>query len=336
MADLILVTCVKAKRSTPAAAKDLYTSPLFTKQRAYAERQQAPWFILSAEYGLVGPDEWLAPYERYLPDTPRSYRAAWGSWVVERLALLAGPLAGKTIEVHAGSTYVDAIHDQLLAKGATITLPLAGLGVGQRLSWYASAVGVEATRMDGVSTSVAATAPQPSIAEFLADPSGALAPAAFLAQGSDDLKVPGLYSWWVDEEGAGDLSAGLGIPLTAGLIYAGLAGATRWPSGRRSTNTLWSRIAGMHLGGRHEFSTFRRTLGAILAHAADSPEIDETALTEWMSTHLVVVTAPYPDPDDLGRLEEQVLDTLDPPLNLRGRPTSPIRARLTELRRPHR
>jgi hypothetical protein len=65
----------------------------------------------------------------------------------------------------------------------------------------------------------------------------------------------------VDLAGAGDLSAGLGLPLEPGLIYAGLAGATRWPSGRRSTNTLWSRVAGMHLGGRHEFCTFRRSLG---------------------------------------------------------------------------
>ncbi|MCW0215945.1 MAG: hypothetical protein OJJ54_21565 [Pseudonocardia sp.] len=324
MADLLLVTCVKAKRSAPAAAKDLYTSPLFTKQRAYAERQPAPWFILSAEHGLIAPDEWLAPYERYLPDTPRSYRAAWGSWVVERLALLAGPLAGKTIEVHAGSTYVDAIHDLLQAKGATVVLPLAGLGVGQRLSWY------------GVSSPPAPIAPEAEFVQRLTDPTGAVSPAAFLAQGSEGLKVPGLYSWWVDDDGAAELSAGLGLPVAAGLIYAGLAGATRWPSGRRSTNTLWSRIAGMHLGNRHEFSTFRRTLGAILAHAADSSEIDEAALTDWMSKHLVVVTAPYPDPDDLGRLEAQVLDTLDPPLNLRGRPTSPVRTRLTELRRPHR
>jgi hypothetical protein len=90
--DIVLVSCVKTKRHEPAAARDLYTSALFAKERAYAERVGAPWFILSAEHGLVAPEEWLAPYERYLPDTPASYRSAWGAWVAARLGLLAGPL----------------------------------------------------------------------------------------------------------------------------------------------------------------------------------------------------------------------------------------------------
>ena len=42
---------------------------------------------------------------------------------------------------------------------------------------------------------------------------------------------------------------------------------------------------------------------------------------------------PVPDPDRLAEAETAVLDLLDPPLNLRGRPPTPIRARLAELRR---
>lgn len=70
--DVVLISCVKTKLEVPAAAKDLYVSPLFLKERRYAESSGRPWFILSAEHGLVGPEEWLAPYERYLPDTPQS------------------------------------------------------------------------------------------------------------------------------------------------------------------------------------------------------------------------------------------------------------------------
>jgi hypothetical protein len=147
--------------------------------------------------------------------------------------------------------------------------------------------------------------------------------------------VPGLYSWWVDPEGAVDLSTGLGLSLHPGLIYAGLAGATRWPSGRRSSNTLWSRISGMHLGGRHEFSTFRRTLGAILANARHEQEIDEARLTAWMHDHLKVIAVPFEDADTLGKLEGDVLSRLDPPLNLQGMTPTAIRRRLRELRRPH-
>ena len=74
---VLLIACVKSKLTRPAAAKDLYVSPLFTRERQYAESRGVPWFILSAEHALVAPDEWLSPYERYLPDTPASYRAAW-------------------------------------------------------------------------------------------------------------------------------------------------------------------------------------------------------------------------------------------------------------------
>ena len=109
---IVLVACVKSKGTRPAAAKDLYTSALFRKERAYAERAGVPWFILSAEHGLVAPDEWLAPYERYLADTTASYRLAWGGWVAARLDLLAGPLSDKVVEIHAGSTYLDVIRPE--------------------------------------------------------------------------------------------------------------------------------------------------------------------------------------------------------------------------------
>jgi hypothetical protein len=138
MADqrLLLVTCVKEKLTRPAAARDLYVAPLFKKEREYAEHSGLPWFILSAEHGLVAPDEWLAPYDRYLPDTPATYREAWGAWVVERLALLTGTLSSKVAEVHAEPSYVQSLRGPLTAKGGALVEPLAGLTMEQRLAWY--------------------------------------------------------------------------------------------------------------------------------------------------------------------------------------------------------
>ncbi|MDV2474339.1 hypothetical protein F8M49_01050 [Rhodococcus zopfii] len=336
-ADLVLVTCVKSKREVPVAAKDLYVSPLFTRQRSYAENTGLPWFILSAEHGLVAPDEWLAPYERYLPDTPPSYRAAWGRWVAERLELLTGALRDRVIEIHAGAAYLEALSPHLLAKGAAIRTPLEGLSMGRRLSWYATrGNGAAAAEAIPAAPDPAAHADTAAFVAGLLDRAAAMNPAEFLAADPKDWKRPGLYSWWVDATGADDLTVGLGLPLAPGLIYAGLAGATRWPSGKRSTNTLWSRIAGMHLGGKHEFSTFRRTLGSILAHAQGSDVIDEVALTAWMTRHLTVVAIASADPDTLGQLEDEVLSAIDPPLNLQGMAASPVRARLKELRRHHR
>ena len=328
-AEIILISCVKTKKPRPTAAKDLYASPLFAKERTYAEQSGAPWFILSAEHGLVAPDEWLAPYERYLPDTSPAYRSAWGAWVAARLELLAGPVRGKLIEVHANSAYLAAARPHLEALGAAVADPLHRLTMGERLAWY-GAQHPDAQPRSGTAGDAAEAA---RFAHLLLDASQAVSPSAFLAADRRELQRPGLYSWWVDESGADDLTQGLGLPVERGLIYAGLAGATRWPSGKRSSNTLWSRIAGMHLGGNHEFSTFRRTVGAILANATGSQRVDEAELTDWMQLHLRVIAVPHEDADTLGRLERAVLEELDPPLNLQGMAVTPVRRRLKELRR---
>lgn len=322
---------MKAKAPSPRAARDLYVSPLFVRERAYTEALGVPWFILSAEHGLVAPDEWLAPYERYLPDTPASYQEVWGRWVVERLALLAGDLHGRVIEVHASGDYVRAIEGPLRNRGAVVLEPLQGLRPGERLAWYDAAMMEMSAPASGGPSSDSVDVSD--LVATLTDETKALTPTELRERGPEGLKVPGLYSWWVDESGAADLTEGLGHVVHEGLIYAGLAGATRWPSGKRSTNTLWGRLNGMHLGKRHKFSTFRRTIGSVLATAHGWADIEEAELTRWMETHLRVIALPFPDADELGRIEVSVLETLNPPLNLKDVPPSDLRARLKELRR---
>jgi Family of unknown function (DUF6884)/GIY-YIG catalytic domain len=284
---------------------------------------------LSAEHGLVVPDEWLAPYERSLADTPPTYRKAWGSWVAERLSLLVGPLRGKVVEVHASEEYLAAIRNHLQASGSTIVEPLRGLSQGRRLRWYDQQLSAahRSEPPEGIAADVLET-----YVALLSDHGAAIPPSRLDLR---KLRGPGLYSWWVDDKGAAELSVGLGLPLEQGLIYAGLAGATRWPSGKRSGNTLAKRISRMHLGGNRKRSTLRRTLGAILAEARGQSAVDETALTSWMNEHLTVVAHIVKDPDTLGRLETDVLARLDPPLNLKDMAPSPLRQRLRELRRPH-
>ena len=329
--DILLISCVKSKRSEAAPAKDLYTSPLFRKERTYAEQQSAPWFILSAEHGLVTPDQRLAPYEKYLPDESGTYQQEWGRRVVAELELSQGPLRGKIIEIHAGSVYLNAIRSGLESSGAIILEPLHGLPMGKRLQWYDIYFRTHTSEV--IREAEITLSNIPNLVTELSDPSNSITPAEFLNGGSSGRKVPGLYSWWVDSEGAVDLTNGLGFPIEAGMIYAGLAGATHWPSGKKSTNTLWLRIATMHLGTNHEFSTFRRTIGAILAIRSGAREIDEVALTLWMGSHLRVIAIPYGDADSLGRAEEAVLAELDPPLNLKGMAKTDLRRRLKELRR---
>jgi hypothetical protein len=336
-ADLILIGCVKSKLGHPAPAKDLYTSALFRKERAYVESTGKPWFILSAKHGLVAPDEVIEPYDVYLKATPDTYRAWWGRTVVHQLLNASGSVDGKRVEIHASAAYVDQILPRLTIEGARVVAPLDGLTRGQRLAWYSGTVRErpeDAVRDAARPTwQVQPPAAVAQVVEWLGHAEGALTPKEFVATAGMGLRQPGMYSWWVDPAGAIMLSTGLGHRIEPGLIYAGLAGATHTRSGQTSSNTLWGRINSMHLGGRHEFSTFRRTLGSILAHEFLWQQIDEVALTAWMYEHLKVVAVPVADADTLDDLETTVLTELDPPLNLMKMPKTLVRRRLSELRR---
>jgi hypothetical protein len=84
-ADVVLVGCVKTKLAHAAPARDLYTSTLFRGRRRYAEQTQRPWFILSARWGLLAPQEAVArttcTWETSLPRTggpgPSSSSPSW-------------------------------------------------------------------------------------------------------------------------------------------------------------------------------------------------------------------------------------------------------------------
>lgn len=136
--------------------------------------------------------------------------------MVEALDKAAGPPAGKTIEVHAGAAYADAIRTGLQGKGSTVVEPLAGLTIGPRLAWYGP------TAQPSPARKVPSQhRPSPEISDLITELrefEASISPAAVLATGGQDLRHPGLYSWWVDEKGAADLAHGLGFEVSAGLI----------------------------------------------------------------------------------------------------------------------
>lgn len=313
-ADVVLVGCSSRKASSARPAAELFTGAAFTKARELARRGPAPWYVLSAKFGLLDPAEVVAPYDVYLADQPRTYRTAWGAWVVAQLAQ-RHELAGTVVEVHAGRDYCEPLAAPLAASGATLSEPLAGLGLGERLAWYGSAR--PSALPDAVDVSL------------LLDERNAVAPAAFLAAGRTVSDQPGLYTWWVDAVGARQLSAGLGHPVASGLVYAGRAGGLR-PNGKVSSNTLWGRVGGMHLQGNRDFSTFRLTLTAALS-SSDAGVADEAGLSGWMHAHLRVAVLPLPA-EAVFAAEERLLEAADPPLNLSGVPRTELRRVLSQLR----
>lgn len=133
VADLCLVSCVKPKLPQRAPARDLYVSPFFRKARAYIEGQRWPWFILSAEHGLLHPDVVVAPYDRTLTNMRVRQRRAWASGVMQALE---GQLADvKTVVVLAGARYREFLEPALQTRGIDVRVPMAGLRIGEQLSW---------------------------------------------------------------------------------------------------------------------------------------------------------------------------------------------------------
>lgn len=191
--------------------------------------------------------------------------------------------------------------------------PLAGLALGEQLSWYRARAASAASPAPTARRCRCTSAEVRCALAALAEAPNRIAAREWLA-GLTDLTQPGLYSWWVDETGAAVLSSGLGHTVDPGRIYAGQTGATKWPSGKAGKATLASRIGANHLRGRIRGSTFRLTLAACLAEpvglvrpAPQQLSTDsERQLSAWMYEHLHVAVLPFAERDPLADLEHRV------------------------------
>ncbi len=154
------------------------------------------------------------------------------------------------------------------------------------------------------------------------------------------LASAGLYAWYVDRDGAVQLSKELGLKVEEGLLYMGQAGATLWPAGVRRRSTLRGRIGANHIHGRIGRSTFRLTLAAALRKVCSLERRgpneltveSEERLSGWICRHLSFSIHPSEDRDGLLSLEQKVIAEADPPFNINGLPSTRLRERLSKLR----
>jgi hypothetical protein len=141
-------------------------------------------------------------------------------------------------------------------------------------------------------------------------------------------KAPGVYAWWI-------VPGGLpGVPshrhpldeVGLDLLYVGIA-----PESETSKENLRRRVVGKHLRGNTGGSTFRYSLAALLTERENfgpvckgkkflllRPENDR--LSAWQADNLSVTWCERPEP---WSIEDEVIATMQPPLNLaqnRGHP----------------
>jgi len=85
-----------------------------------------PWFILSAKYGLVAPDQMLAPYQQTLNTMPVSARREWATRVRTQMAQEL-PVASRIV-VLAGLRYRENLIDYLRQRAPVIEIRWKGWG----------------------------------------------------------------------------------------------------------------------------------------------------------------------------------------------------------------
>lgn len=129
---LHLVSCVKSKLHHAAPARDLYVSTWFRLARAYVEAHGGWWLILSAEHGLLHPDDVVAPYQRTLLRMSVGERRGWADRVISEMRRIL-PSRLRTVVVLAGARYREFLMDELQLRSQQVLVPLERQGIGQQM-----------------------------------------------------------------------------------------------------------------------------------------------------------------------------------------------------------
>lgn len=128
---IVCISCVKSKRQSSCAAKDMYVSTLFRGMFQYAQSlRPAKIFILSAEYGLLKPDDIITPYEKTLKKMKASERIEWARKVLAKLQQETDLQADHFVFL-AGVPY----RENLTPHIAHYKVPMEGLSFGRQLQW---------------------------------------------------------------------------------------------------------------------------------------------------------------------------------------------------------
>ncbi len=114
-------------------AKKLYRSSLFSKSSKYAELISDRWFILSAKYGLIHPDNIIQPYDSSLITMSTKERKRWSERVSANLNRVVS--SQDHVTFLAGLKYREYLIQPLKDLGCVISIPMEGLGIGQQLQW---------------------------------------------------------------------------------------------------------------------------------------------------------------------------------------------------------
>jgi hypothetical protein len=132
MAKIVLIACANKKINQKAKAKEVYVSPLFKLNLAYAQSINPDRiFILSAKYGLLSLEQEIEPYNESLNRKPKEQLKKWADKVLEQMKNVNINLNNDKIIFLAGQNY----RKYLLSSITDHNSPMQGLGIGKQLKW---------------------------------------------------------------------------------------------------------------------------------------------------------------------------------------------------------
>jgi hypothetical protein len=132
-----LISCTKSKKSYSCPAKELYQpSNLFRSAFDYCSKHYDYVAMLSAKYGLLLPDERIAPYDLTLKSMNEAEQKKWAERVFSQLSSKLPMSDISEVFLHAGLVYRVHLARLLEDQGIQCTVPLEGLSIGEQVAWY--------------------------------------------------------------------------------------------------------------------------------------------------------------------------------------------------------
>jgi len=135
---IALVSGIPPQFENAMPARWLYHSEWFLVAAALAETASTGWFILSARYGLLHPDQKIAPYELTLSDLAPDQRHAWAEGVLQSLTQILKP--GDRLLLLAEPNYHTVLYAILENSNWRLAAPLHGMPAASQVVWMQNAI----------------------------------------------------------------------------------------------------------------------------------------------------------------------------------------------------
>ena len=111
-------------------------SDLFRKAYTYATKNYDFVAILSAEYGLLFPNDEIEPYDLALNTMNSKQRKRWTEKVLRQMKARLSLHEFDKVFFHSGKKYREYLIPKLQDMGFQCVVPLRHLGIGEQMAWY--------------------------------------------------------------------------------------------------------------------------------------------------------------------------------------------------------